>query len=213
MTGQINLGSSAGDLIKRLSQRQDVQQIVEIGTWNGLGSTVCVLSGIKNTHKQFLSIELYPEMYEVAKRNLSEHLPRFSLICGTIVTIEDLNWFNHQTVRDAIDKEHSAEGIHVAHAKEWFMKDIEAIKHATNVLNIIPANIDLLILDGGEYSTYPEWKKLKDRTKIIFIDDTTLMKGAKIRAEIIDSNLYQVIKDDQADRYGYSVFERKPQNQ
>lgn len=209
MAGQINLGTSAGNLIKKLSERPDVNTIVEIGTWNGLGSTICVLSGIKKTKKKFISIELYQEMHDVAKLNLTKHLSEINLICGTIINVADLEWFDHSIIDAMLKKDELCiDGIHIPHAKEWFNKDVETIRHAPNVEHLLPDEIDFLILDGGEYSTYPEWIKLKSRTKILFIDDTTLLKGAKIRSEVIASREYKTIMDDQKDRYGYSVFER-----
>ena len=46
--GQINLGTERGQIIKDLASMPTVRTIVEIGTWNGYGSTQCVLEGIKD---------------------------------------------------------------------------------------------------------------------------------------------------------------------
>jgi tyrosine-protein phosphatase YwqE len=92
--------------------------------------------------------------------------------------------------------------------REWYDNDLEKMKTSKNVLSEIPKEIDLLILDGGEFSTYPEWNKLKNRTKIVVLDDTNYHKCSKIVQEILDDVNYKslhVVKDD---RNGFCVFEK-----
>lgn len=56
MPGQINIHSAFGKIIYDLSKRLDVINIVEVGTWNGEGSTQCILRAIDNS-KRFYTIE------------------------------------------------------------------------------------------------------------------------------------------------------------
>jgi hypothetical protein len=77
-----------------------------------------------------------------------------------------------------------------------------------NVLSQIPKQIDLLILDGGEFSTYAEWVTLKDRSKIIMLDDTNVLKCKQIVSESSTSPDYQLLtKSDE--RNGFHVFINK----
>ena len=67
-------------------------------------------------------------------------------------------------------------------------------------------NIDLLILDGGEYGTNAEFNKLKDISKIIILDDTTTIKNYKNAQTIRNSNgLFRIINDDINVRRGIMV--------
>jgi hypothetical protein len=211
MQGQINLGTNLGDHIYRLAQRPDIQTIVEIGTWNGLGSTLCVLEAIKDSSKEFISIEAYKEMCLTAERNLRQFQKsyggRFKLLNGTIITPEDLKWIDIQRITEEVKQGIAPNEIHVEHFKIWLQRDIETIACADNILHLMPKNIDMLILDGGEYSTYPEWLKLKDRTRIFVLDDTRLLKCKRIRQEMLDSNKYKVIVDNISERNGYTILE------
>lgn len=212
MLGQINLGTNLGDHIFRLAQRPDIQTIVEIGTWNGLGSTLCVIEAIKdNRNKVLISIEAYKDMYQIAKNNLGVFKrsmgDRLKLLNGTIITPEDLNWIDIQQITAEVNQGIAPSEIHVEHFKLWLHRDIETISSADNILHLMPKKIDMLILDGGEYSTYPEWLKLKDRTKIFVLDDTRLLKCKRIRQEMLDSKKYKVIVDSISDRNGYAIFE------
>lgn len=207
MEGQINLGSPLGDLIFKLAGRKDVKTIVEIGTWNGLGGTRCVLEAIKGQGKDFTSIELYPEVYAQAVLNLKSYGNQVKLVKGSIVSTGDLAWIDFAAIRQAINTGQGPEEIHIEHARQWFNQDMELIRKATNVIGMLPKSIDLLILDGGEYTTYSEWVKLKDRTRIFVLDDTKLFKCKRIREEMLSNGKYEVLVDEQNYRNGYTVFE------
>lgn len=200
MSGQINLGTTPGNLIYRLTKRDDVKNIVEIGTWNGEGSTVCVLQGLMECKdkKNFISIELYPDMYEVAKGFLSPYEQYVKLLNGRIIEHQDAFWFNHKTL----------DLIYDSHARMYYHQDLNYLKHIPNVINELPETIDLLILDGGEYTTYPEWIKLKDRTRIVVLDDTAILKCKRIRQEIMESKQYHRLYDNVRQRNGFAVFEK-----
>lgn len=199
--GQISPNSEAGKLIYDLSSRIDVLNIVEIGTWSGLGTTLCVINAIKNGNleKNFFSIELYPEMFDVAVNNLKDNLKFVKLLNGRIIEFDDIFWFDHKTIDYSPG----------SHASLYYHKDISLLKNSKNVIDQIPQEIDLLILDGGEYTTYPEWIKLKDRTRIVILDDSNILKCNRIRQEILESKLYVTLFDNIDLRNGFSIFERK----
>jgi len=194
MKGQINYEDGMlGKHIVNIAKRADVKTVVEVGTWNGLGSTRCVLFGCSNKHDySFKSYECCKEKYEEAIKNNEEKLcDEFQIIYGKLVselTITD--WFDKDTLSEE--------------QKKWLQQDLEWMKKAPNVLSTVPTHIDLLILDGGEFSTYKEWQILKDRVHYIVLDDTNCLKTQKIRQEIIDDNNV-VIADDLYERNGYFV--------
>ncbi len=201
MSGQIQIDSKFGKILKQISERSNVINIVEIGTWNGLGSTLCILEGIKNKQQtNFISIELIDEMHHVAKINLEKYKDKVKLLNGTIIKKQDLYWFEPS---DYLFKD-----IEKQHFDLYYDKEVAAIKNAKNVIEEIPEIIDFLILDGGEYSTYPEWQMLKFKTNTVALDDTTLLKTKKIREELLLDNEWKITHEDLSDRNGYTVFER-----
>lgn len=198
--GQIMIDSDAGSLIYKIASQEDVVNILELGTWNGMGTTQCVIQALKDTGKvaNFISIELYPEMYDEAVTNLASDLDYVKLLRGRIINQDDfLGWMDHST----IDKNDP-------HAKLWYQKDFDYLGSAGDVSEAIQDEIDFLILDGGEYSTYPEWKKLEDKVKYVFLDDTRVLKTRKIRQELLDSGKYQVIEDVHDQRHGFACFKK-----
>lgn len=204
MIGQINRGSYLGEAIYNFSKIESVINIVEIGTWNGAGSTRCILEGIKDSKikKNLLSIELYHDQWELANNNTKNYVSEFSnfvLLNGSIVSYNDVFWFDHSIILNNPSD----------HDRLWYEKDLSLLKTSTDVSAYIPELIDLLILDGGEYTTYPEWLKLKDKTKICILDDINTLKCNRIYNEILSDNKnYKILISNEKDRNGYCIFER-----
>lgn len=202
--GQINLNTNLGKIIYDLVSKNNFNTVVDIGTWNGLGTTYCVLKALRdsnNTNTKLITIELYKEMFEAAKINLANYLsnPNFKMLLGRIVEFEEVYWFYH--------KKETA-NFTDPHAQLWYYTDMKLLIESTNVLSEIPDKIDLLILDGGEYTTYLEWQILKDRVNLFVLDDTNILKCAKIKKEILSDNKYKILYDVTNERNGYLIGRR-----
>ena len=198
MKGQINFTDKAGYNIKNICNRDDVNTIVEIGTWNGRGSTLCVYESIKNTSKRLISLETCKEMYDYAFEFYKD-IPEVSIINGYVSdTLLDFNSLTNEFFTDY------SRDLKLS----WYKEDSKNIGKCSNVLNQIPEKIDFLILDGGEYSSWNEYLLLKDRSRIIFLDDTRppTIKNFKAREDLLKTR--RVIVDDLFDRNGYCIFER-----
>lgn len=198
MQGQIQLNSSFGQYIYNICKRNDVNNIVEIGTWNGAGSTKCIYEAIKDTDKQLISLEIDMEMHKQAidqykdKSNIKLHLGK----------INDL-FINPEDYGDEFFSDYSRET-----KRNWLNQDIKNMKNVPNVINLLPEKIDFLILDGGEFTSWNEYLLLKDRSKIIAADDTKIpcFKNVKVREEMLKER--KVIIDNQEERNGFIICER-----
>lgn len=204
MNGQINLDSKLGKIIYDFVKSDDIINIVEIGTWNGHGSTKCIKQSIiENDKREYYvySLEVNPEMYKIA--NEEHKLKNFNLILGRIIEVEDLKWFNWDEYFNSPDGKHGN-----INKKDWLNEDIKYIKQTKNILHMIPETIDLLILDGGEFSTYPEYKKIGHSAKIIILDDSNEFKCKKIREELLLNDNYKILYDVPNDRNGFFIAEK-----
>lgn len=199
--GHILENSLFADFINMIVQEYSPKNIVEIGTWKGLGSTKRIIDAIinNNLNSNFISLETNKTFYNEAKENLREYTKYVNLIYGRIVEIIDVENFvlSHKLTYQE---------------QEWFNEDISNLILTPNVISSIPEEIDFLLLDGGEFSTYAEWLKLKDRSKIIALDDTNTTKCKKIKQEILSGKYpnYELIIDSN-DRNGF-MFLRKKQS-
>lgn len=195
MIGQINLNSQAGLTIYNTCRLKDVQTIVEIGTWNGHGSTKCVYQAIKNTKKKLFSFETdylkYLEAY-----SFYEDKPEINIYNGFISDkFVDL---------DALDSRFFTD-YSVEIKKQWFQQDLLNIKRTTCLLHKIPEKIDFLILDGGEFNSFYEYELLRDRSKYIFCDDTNppCIKNYAVRLDLMNNQ--KILIDNSNERHGFCL--------
>lgn len=88
--------------------------------------------------------------------------------------------------------------------------DKALIELAPYCLPIIPAEIDLLLLDGGEWTSACEFHKLRDRSKVIALDDTHPDKSIKnfgAKAWMMSYG-WEVLADEPDDRNGWFIGRR-----
>lgn len=202
MAGQINIGTELGDIIYNLCKRDDIINIVDIGTWNGLGTTRCIYQSIiDNNKKSYLvkSLESNPNFYATAKGNIPQ-LKNFDLINGRI--IESIDLINIDQCSDHFFTEYDRNI-----QKKWLQEDIDNYNNIKNVLSELPSKIDLLILDGGEFSSWAEFNILKDITRFVVLDDTKCIKNYEVSRFIRNNKSYNVIVDSN-DRNGFLVAEK-----
>ena len=191
--GQILPNSEFAKVIDYVITTYKPYHILEIGTWKGLGSTKSIIDSIilNNLDCNFISIESNLKFYNQAQKNLIRYANYVNLNYGRIIEKQDiLDYCNNE---------------HVEINNKWLEDDLNDIENNANIFHIIPNNIDFLLLDGGEYSTYSEWRKLKSRTKIVAMDDTFTMKCKFINQELLDDKNYNCLINSN-DRNGFSVF-------
>jgi len=200
MTGQIKINTKLGKILYDLCEKKhDINTVIEIGTWYGAGSTECIIEGLKKSKKEqivFFTLETNKEMYNVATEYWKNKLPEWAkIIHGRIV---NLNEFDSENL-----------GYQHQDESKWFEEDQKAITSCPNVIDQIPEKIDLLFLDGGEFTTNAEFNKLKERARIIILDDTKARKCKKIREYVLNNkDKYKILFDDPLDRNGIMGFEK-----
>jgi hypothetical protein len=197
INGQILPNTNFCKNIHLVISKYKPKNILEIGTWRGLGSTKCIIDAIiyNNLNCNFLSLESNLKFYTEAKHNLNEYLTYVNLIHGRIIEAKDIFEYINQK--------------QILSNKSWLISDLNDINNNTNVVSILPTNIDFCLFDGGEYSTYPEWTLLKNRIHIVALDDTKTNKCQLIREEILHNiNNYNILIDSD-DRNGFIIAENK----
>lgn len=201
---EITLNTQLGAGLYTFVKTTKLDNIVEIGGWDGRGSTLCMFKAIKeleNKHINLYSIELQTDRHTQARQFYAEHINdgyRIILLNGIIsdalsaekYTGAHLNEFNSQQGKNF---------------RAWYSDNIKKINDSRNVLDMLPKSIDLLVLDGGEYTTYSEWGLLKDKCHYIALDDTRKLKCKYIKQEILDMP-HKIILDA-TDRNGGLIVE------
>ena len=195
-SGQIKKEHEIGKWISFLSSLPSINTIVEIGTWNGKGSSKAIVRGVMSRRKAYrLSVEVVGyEINPVMAKSASKVLKKygfFKVVYGSIVTIDDLDRSNLSEVE-----------------MKWLKQDELLMENSPNVLSTVPMNIDLLILDGGEFSTFAEFSKLKDRVRgWIILDDTKTRKCSEILRIVCEGDFFEVVHMSD-ERHGTAILKR-----
>jgi hypothetical protein len=194
-TGQVKLQQGLGQYIRKYAADSRFSRYLEIGTWNGGGSTVCFAAGFESrTDDGFIlkSFEVNHEMYEKAAGIWSNN-KHIELIHGhilrTIPTLEE------------------AMAIHPSMVSEWHTADIKNIESST-FTDVSDFNPEVVCLDGGEYITYFEYKQLKSSANVFMLDDISVAKCSLIVKELTADPEWRTVANIPTERNGWAVFER-----
>ena len=201
MSGQINRGSELGEIIFNIARKEDCKSIVEIGTWNGQGSTKCFLDGLltREDDWRFFSFEASEQFHAQAVDFHSDLDIRARLIYGTIIDSQDVFNKNQIELLGELTTEHES----------WLMADLKNYEKCENKISLLEEIdvIDILLLDGGEFSTLAEFKTLGHRVNTLILDDTRCFKN-KIVMEILTDNPLWDLSFDSDSRNGFAIFKR-----
>jgi hypothetical protein len=198
--GQINIDQDFGKIIYELTMDVDNKTFVDIGTWNGLGSTKCFIEGMKSNKDSVLyTIENNSEKHEYAKSIWLDTIEKNNL---------NVNFLNGTLIKnDEIDHWLSENNIPLNEEQKYWL----TIDKTNSVNNIILdcKSIDILLIDGSDYSGYLELILLKDISKYVLLDDVNSLKNEMARQYLLDSDAFELVSEDLDSRNGYSVFKKK----
>lgn len=196
--GQIRRGTPFGDFIYDLASKKDTKEWIEVGSWNGLGSTLCILDGFAQRLEDsphLYSFELDPMMCGVAKENVSEHT---AASCADF--IQDKLWSGLDTPFPDVVEDNRHFFLHYERERALYT-EAKGFKP--------PVKPDVALLDGGEYSGALDWIHLdKSNLTWLLLDDTNVTKNSKLVTQLKGSSEWRLVREETEDRNGWAVFER-----
>lgn len=194
MAGQINMDSEFGKIIFEYARNTECKSYLEIGTWNGEGSTNCFIQGLKERSDDysFISLESCPDFHSQAVTFNKDYInEKIKLLHGRIVEEEELINSNLSLVE-----------------KSWLTGDEKNYTTCKNVWGNIPHRYDVVLLDGGEFSTLAEFNKLKDSVSVLLLDDTNSLKNKEV-VEALNSSEDWEVEFNSNNRNGFAVYKRE----
>jgi hypothetical protein len=186
-----------GREIARIASDPRYSTFCEVGTWNGDGSTRCIYEGIhRRPDAHLYSIEGDPGMMMKAEA-IWKGVPCVTLLMGTlhrrIMTPHDVETHpRFHTVRDHYQLHYTSE-----------------LRAATLMPIVTPPPCDVILLDGGEFSTEGDWAALvHDNLKVVMLDDTQVIKTNRILNELRGDPAWVCLRNEPTDRNGWAIFQR-----
>lgn len=194
--GQITTNTQAGQQIIKTLITFKPRKILEIGTWNGLGTTRCILQALQTyVFDNFTSLECNTIKHNLAINNNKDLINnKTHLINATILDEQDWKDAREMFKNDIV--------------QDWFDTDYEHSKRLKNIYEEL-SDFDAVLLDGGEYTTYAEFKKLLPLCKqLILLDDTKTCKCKKIVEELNNNPDWKLFFQTD-ERNGFAIYMKK----
>ena len=193
--GQIKYNDPMGKVISDYAKDTRFTTYLEIGTWNGGGSTYCFAKGFESRIKpfKFASLEINNAMYNEAKSKYAT-IPYVHLYKARIIKDEELPSINR--LLEMFDN------VNI----EW-LKDDMANFFKTSYFDVESYKPEVVLLDGSEYLTYLEFKKLYSFTKVFILDDICTEKCKKIVEELKHDSNWNEVYFEANQRNGWAVYE------
>ena len=198
MEGQINPDSSFGKAIMSIAADPTYQIFLDVGTWNGMGTTRClVLATNERPGSMIYSIEANRNMFNEAVANWPDPPSNLKLLYGKLAT-EMLSYTDITNSPKFKDIE--------THFMLHYGQDVYDFLNAPLVE--LPPQIDVAILDGGEFCGPSDLSRAVQLSpKIIALDDTHCMKNDTNLELLLNSPDWQLIEKSD-DRNGWAIFKK-----
>ena len=196
--GQVNLDTSFGRAIRDICSRPDVNVCVDIGAWNGLGTTQCIVSGLSSKKSGHVySFEVDDIMFAKA-----ENVWR----CNSLVTLQKARLAETMLTHAEVEASPNYSNISSADWRSWYAG--EAANFEKTTIGTLPDTIDFVVIDGGEFSGVGDWAAVKTKSpKYVALDDTFTVKTDSVLREMLASGEWMVLYDGN-DRNGLSILRK-----
>jgi hypothetical protein len=195
-TGQIQLIQPFGQWISKYAEDTRFHKYLEIGTWNGRGSTCCFYDGFskRSDSPTLQSYEINEHRFKEA-RSLWSSVPQIHIQYGRILENSQCPIF------------YEVRKVFPNVKEEWHTEDI---KNFWNCPYIPIDSPEVVLLDGAEYLTYFEFQQLKKESSIqvYILDDICSEKCAWIYQYLTNNSDWKEIASSKTERNGWAIFER-----
>ena len=194
-SGQIQLNQEFGKWISRYASDERFSRYVEIGTWNGRGSTCCFYDGFVQ-RKSLYTLQ----SYEISKSRAEEaaslwkNVPSIEILHGRV--LQNHEYPVYERVKELFP--------HLTLA--WHTEDVENFWSCSYIPMKDP---EVVLLDGAEYLTWFEFETMKniESIRVFLLDDVYTDKCPRIFAYLQDHPDWKLVVKGE-DRLGWAVFEK-----
>lgn len=213
--GEITKNDEFSAAIIKTCQDLKLLKVLEIGSWDGTGSTQCFIEGMKDLpgDKLLDCLEIKSDRYN----QLVENTKNYSWVkchnTGSISYDSMLYKFFDEIWDSPFNKipKEDQNGSMKPLVISWFMEDMNNLKQIKQGF-IEQNNIfyDGILIDGSEFTGYSEFHLLRNRTNVFFLDDyAKAFKTNKVAYELVKSGEWDTVAGNKDTRNGWAILKRK----
>ena len=196
MAGQVNPDSAFGNSIIEIASESDYTSFLDVGTWNGQGTTQCLYDAVgKRNGVHIYSVESNAAMYKEAVAFWTPCPPSLHLLYGTL---------SKGALTEAEIRAHPQFDTIEIHFNLHYKQDCKDLEAAPIVE--LPARIDMVILDGGEFCGAADFRRAALlNPKVIALDDIRVMKNKENYEGLLVNSEWELVARGK-DRNGWAIF-------
>jgi hypothetical protein len=207
--GEINLNDEFGAAILDTIKKYKINKILEIGSWDGTGSTKCFIEALRSIEGASLTcLEVREERFNQLIKNTE---PYAFVDCYNKSTISQKTFLNKNFDEIWNSKYNKIRNTSRNIAESWYNEDMNLLsKTSVGFLEENNDSYDGVLIDGGEFYGYSEYNLLKNRCKAFFLDDCVYgFKNRQVGEELEASPDWELIAGSKAVRNGFAIFIKK----
>jgi hypothetical protein len=209
MNAEIHLNEPFGYEIFQTVIKYNLLDNLEIGSWDGEGSTSCFVSAMDHLSgaKSLQCIEIIEEKYRVlVDRYKNKDFVKCFL--GSSISLSSLIDNNFGTIWNSQFNKIPQNLYSRDLVKSWFDRDVVTIGKSPSFIESYSDKVyDSVLIDGGEFTGYSEFVLLKDRTRVFFLDDVHhAFKCNQAYHILLQDSSWSLICDRPDVRNGFAIF-------
>jgi|688.fasta_scaffold88598_2 hypothetical protein len=204
---EITLNDEFGQAIRDTIIEHKYCTNLEIGSWDGSGSTQCFIAGMNKLDKPKVlqCVEINHDRFKILVDTVKEEYVDRHLMSSV-----DKYTFLPKSFDDVWLSPYNKISLTYSRAlvKSWFDHDVQHLPDIGFLTSeyVLP-KYDAVLIDGSEFTGYSEFMLLKDKTTCFMLDDVfSAYKCNQIFHELIRNDSWSLIKSNQNLRNGYAIF-------
>ena len=211
--GEITLNDAFGKAIASVIKRFNFRYNLEIGSWDGTGSTQCFIDGMLPLEypKKLYCLEICVARCKILTDTVKKHdfinIINMSSITAADWLVKDFDTDIWNSPYNKIETRFSKEEV-----LSWYQGNGKVLAGQTKgFLKECHEKFDAVLIDGGAFTGYSEFMLLKDRTRCFFLDDVhRAFKCNQIYQELLATKSWSLLYDFPDIRNGACVFVKSP---
>jgi hypothetical protein len=189
-----------------------IYHVLEIGAFDGDGSTMVLGEALarKQAEVSLVSLEYTSERF----KNLTANAARYPFVTPIQASSIGRNSFTSWDFEaDVWGTPYNGLNYPKEQVREWHRQDVALMQTIdSGYLDSTPAvgPWDAVLIDGGEFAGYDEFRLVCNRTKCLFLDDAfSAYKTNRVRQELMTSADWRLIWEGPKVRNGGAIFVHK----
>jgi hypothetical protein len=162
---EITLADEFGRAIAQTIRACNVQTVIEVGSWDGTGSTTVVMQALEPVvGKRLTCIEANPERH-AALASLTASREWVTTVCSRSVSRDAMT---PKTFADMWRSPYNRLRYPEHEVQRWWNEQTDGPGYLESLTT---ETFDAALIDGCEFSGWDDYRLLRDRVRVLMLDD------------------------------------------